>query len=106
VAPGASFTYDLIWTDHPLGSTYTYDGWFTYKVATLHHTEYLSLDLFGDKCTGICPTSNPPLVIQAHNKTTAPTFSNGQVDFGSDTSNPEIGWTASGKETPTRPGAS
>ncbi len=94
--PGQDFVYSLIWTNHPHLTTWGYDGWFTYKADTLNHTEYLSVALFGEHCTGICSGSETPLAVQAYNTTAAPRYQNGVISFGSNTPNPEIGWTSGG----------
>jgi hypothetical protein len=97
VKPGESFVYRL----HPYGkyaTTRQYSGFFTYRADTLNHAEYLTLDLEGTHCTGICfARDGPGLVPKAFNATAAPRHNNVfQYDFGPSTPNPEIGWTSSG----------
>ena len=74
--PGQSFTYRL----KPYGAyatTHEYNGFFTYKADTVNHPEYLTVDLEGTHCTGIClPRDGPALVPKAFNATAAPTHNN------------------------------
>jgi hypothetical protein len=98
VKPGQAFVYRL----NPQGSyatTRQYNGWFSYRADSVGHAEYLTLDLEGSHCTGIClPRDGPALVPTAYNATRAPEHNNVFIyDFGPATANPEIGWTSSGK---------
>jgi hypothetical protein len=97
VKPGQDFVYRLK-PQASYATTHKYNGWFTYRSDTVNHTEYLTVDLEGAHCTGICfPRDGPALVPQAFNATRAPQHNNVFIyDFGPATPNPEIGWTASG----------
>ena len=98
VKPGESFVYRL----HPYGkyaTTRQYSGFFTYRADALNHAEYLTLNLEGTHCTGICfARDGPGLVPKAFNATAPPRHNNVfEYDFGPSTPNPEIGWTSSGR---------
>lgn len=97
VKPGESFVYRLKPQEN-YATTQKYNGWFSYRADTLNHTEYLTVDLEGAHCTGIClPRDGPPLVPHVFNATRAPQRNNAfMYDFGPATPNPETGWTASG----------
>jgi hypothetical protein len=96
--PGDGFTYSIR-PQANYATTRKYNGFFTYKVDTVSHTEYLTVDLEGAHCTGICfDRDGPPLVPAAYNATRPPDTHNGysDTDFGPATPNPEIGWSTSG----------
>ena len=96
--PGQSFTYSIR-PQANYATTRKYNGFFTYKVNAINHTEYLTVDLEGAHCTGICfDRDGPPLVPKAYNATRPPDTHNGfsDTDFGPATQNPEIGWSTSG----------
>ena len=96
--PGQSFTYSIR-PQANYATTRKYNGFFTYKVDTINHTEYLTVDLEGAHCTGICfDRDGPPLVPKAYNATRPPDTHNGvsDTDFGPATQNAEIGWSTSG----------
>jgi hypothetical protein len=99
VKPGENFVYRL----HPYanyGTTRKYDGFFTYRVDTLNHSEYLTVDLEGAHCTGLCfPRDGPALVPTVFNLTASPRHNNVfDYDFSPRTPNPEIGSTSSGSD--------
>jgi hypothetical protein len=97
VKPGESFVY-RIRPQASYATTQKYNGFFTYKADAVNHTEYLTVNVEGAHCTGIClERDGPPLVVQMFNKTRAPTHNNVFIwDFGPDTPNAEIGSTSSG----------
>jgi hypothetical protein len=99
VQPGQSFTYKLK-PQASYATTHVYNGWFSYRADTINHAEYLTVDLEGSHCTGIClPRDGPALVPTVYNATRAPQHNNQYIyDFGPATPNPEIGSTASGYE--------
>jgi hypothetical protein len=97
VKPGQSFTY-RIRPQANYGTTRKYNGWFSYRADAINHSEYLTLDLEGAHCWGLClPRDGPPLVPTMYNATQAPQDKGYYGwNFGPATPNPEIGWTASG----------
>jgi hypothetical protein len=94
--PGEQFTYRLNpYNDY--ATTQEYGGFFTYRADTLNHTEYLSLQLQGSHCTGIClPRDGPALSVTAYNAGAPPRSTSAGWDFGPKTTSPEIAWTTSG----------
>jgi len=94
--PGQSFVYELHpWYHHD--TDFQYDGWFTYRADTVKAPEYLSLNLVGARCTGIClPSDGPALVPQVFNGVGAPKGGYQSVNLGAGTPGPEIGWVGTG----------
>jgi hypothetical protein len=94
--PGQSFVYDLRPFDS-YGTTRRYSGSFTYRADTLNGPEYLSITLRGSHCYGICfPNDGPALSTAVFNGKSLPDFFPDMETLGPATTNPEIGWTASG----------
>ena len=75
LAPGSSFTYKLAYFGvYGIGNgVHEYSGFFTYRADAINHSEYLTLNLEGNRCVGICaPRDEPYLVPTEYNSTAAP----------------------------------
>ena len=99
--PGERFIYRLQpFLHYSNSTTWNYNGFFTYRVGTLNHPEYLSIFAQGNRCTDICRESDgPPLIVDASNHTSPPRLRSNAypaLDLGPNTPNPEITWIPSG----------